>query len=102
MLSKATHETLHEAIHSNLGNQIDGKHTVDSLLSNTDKMYLAKLSPGTFNTPYVASMNTIPIAGLNFKVAKSYVRSYVESIGFEPTGSRDHVIMTYCPALSAT
>lgn len=68
-------------------------------------MMLAKLEPGSFNSPYVAASNTIPVAGMNFEVARNQSTAWTYDTpggGFVKVGSRAYTLIAYCPALSCT
>jgi hypothetical protein len=66
-------------------------------------MFLAKLSPGMFNAPYVASAVEVPVSGMNFEVARSDEKCWHYDLeSYEPIGTGKYLFIAYCPALSST
>lgn len=64
-------------------------------------MMIAKLEPGAFNVPYVASCNTVPVAGLNFEVARTQTKIHSDT-AMTDIGKDVAMLIAYCPAFSVS
>lgn len=72
-------------------------------LSIMDQMMIAKLSPGSVNSPYAASGNQIPVSGMNFQIARSESQAWsTATSAFAKLGDYPYLLMAYMPTASAT